>query len=145
MLLDSKLIEFFKYEISKYAIGPELIVIEIPENTFVGNLEQIYDQIRKLRQIGMKIAIDDFGREYSSLSVLTAIDFDLIKIDRFFIEHINKPTNKEIIQMILRIAKNNQKTVIAEGIETKDQSDQLIEYGCIYHQGFYYARPKKLV
>lgn len=145
LLLDSKLIEFFKYEISKYAIGPELIVIEIPENTFVGNLEQIYDQIRKLRQIGMKIAIDDFGRDYSSLSVLSAIDFDLIKIDRFFIEHINKPTNKEIIQMILRIAKNNQKTVIAEGIETKDQSDQLIEYGCIYHQGYYYGRPKKLV
>lgn len=145
LLLDSKLIDFFKYEISKYAIGPELIVIEIPENTFVGNLEQIYDQIRKLRQIGMKIAIDDFGREYSSLSVLTAIDFDLIKIDRFFIEHINKPINKEIIQMILRIAKTNNKTVIAEGIETKDQSDKLIEYGCIYHQGYYYARPKKLV
>ena len=144
-LLDSKTTEFFKYELSKYAINPDAVVIEIAENTFVGNLDHVYDQIRKLRQIGMKIAIDDFGREYSSLSVLTTIDFDFIKIDRFFVDRIAEAVNQEIIQMVLRIAKDKSKVVVAEGVETMEQAQALVKLGCVYHQGYYYAKPKKLI
>jgi diguanylate cyclase (GGDEF)-like protein/PAS domain S-box-containing protein len=144
-LLEAKFIDFLKYELAKYAIDSSLIVLEVAETTFVGNLEHCFQQIRRVRSLGIKIAIDDFGRDYSSLSVLTAIDFDMIKIDRVFVDRIHLAINMDIVQMIIKIAASNKKMVIAEGVETIEQSSALMKLDCIYQQGFLFARPKKLV
>jgi EAL domain-containing protein (putative c-di-GMP-specific phosphodiesterase class I) len=100
--------------------------------------------LRSLRKLGVRIAIDDFGRDYSSLSILTALDFDVIKIDRVFVDKINLPINREIIKMVQSIAHANGKTVIAEGVETKAQAENLQLLGISLHQGYLYSKPKKL-
>lgn len=143
-LLDRKFPDFLRLIMSKYALASYQIMIEVAETTFVGNLDVCFQQLRSLRKLGVRIAIDDFGRDYSSLSILTALDFDIIKIDRVFVDKINLPINREIITMVQTIAHANGKTVIAEGVETKAQAENLSLLGIHLHQGYLYSRPKKL-
>lgn len=143
-LLDKKFPDFLRLIMSKYALASYQIMIEVAETTFVGNLDVCFQQLRSLRKLGVRIAIDDFGRDYSSLSILTALDFDVIKIDRVFVDKINLPINREIIKMVQSIAHANGKTVIAEGVETKAQAENLMLLGISLHQGYLYAKPKKL-
>ncbi len=126
-------------------LNPKQIYVEISENTFVNNLQLCRNQIHKIKNLGFLVALDDFGREYSSLSILDSIDFDILKIDRLFIDRINHQKNIEIIKMILNISSFSNTMVIAEGIETKEQKTILLSLGCYYHQGYYYAKPQKLV
>jgi diguanylate cyclase (GGDEF)-like protein/PAS domain S-box-containing protein len=143
-LLDKKFPDFLRLIMSKYALASYQIMVEVAETTFVGNLDVCFQQLRSLRKLGVRIAIDDFGRDYSSLSILTALDFDVIKIDRVFVDKINLPINREIIKMIQSIAHANGKTVIAEGVETKAQAENLSLLGIALHQGYLYSKPKKL-
>lgn len=143
-LLDKKFPDFLRLIMSKYALASYQIMIEVAETTFVGNLDLCFQQLRSLRKLGVRIAIDDFGRDYSSLSILTALDFDVIKIDRVFVDKINLPINREIIKMVQSIAHSNGKTVIAEGVETKAQAENLQLLGISLHQGYLYSKPKKL-
>jgi diguanylate cyclase (GGDEF)-like protein/PAS domain S-box-containing protein len=143
-LLDKKFPDFLRLIMSKYALASYQIMIEVAETTFVGNLDLCFQQLRSLRKLGVRIAIDDFGRDYSSLSILTALDFDVIKIDRVFVDKINLPINREIIKMVQSIAHANGKTVIAEGVETKTQAENLQLLGITLHQGYLYSKPKKL-
>jgi len=100
--------------------------------------------IEKYKKHGYKIAIDDFGSHYSSLSILDTINYDVIKIDGSFISNMDSEKNRIIVQMIVQIAKLDGKRVIAEAVETKEVQDQLIEMGCFLHQGYYYHKPEKL-
>lgn len=143
-LLDKKFPDFLRLIMSKYALASYQIMVEVAETTFVGNLDVCFQQLRSLRKLGVRIAIDDFGRDYSSLSILTALDFDVIKIDRVFVDKINLPINREIIKMVQSIAHANGKTVIAEGVETKTQAENLTLLGISLHQGYLYSKPKKL-
>jgi EAL domain-containing protein (putative c-di-GMP-specific phosphodiesterase class I) len=144
-LLDKKFPDFLRLVISKYALSSFQIMIEVAETTFIGNLDHCFQQLRSLKKLGVRIALDDFGRDYSSLSILTALDFDVIKIDRVFVDKITMPINREIIMMVQKIALSNGKVVIAEGVETKAQSEALHELGIDFHQGYYYSKPKKLI
>jgi len=143
-LLDKKFPDFLRLIMSKYALASYQIMVEVAETTFVGNLDVCFQQLRSLRKLGVRIAIDDFGRDYSSLSILTALDFDVIKIDRVFVDKINLPINREIIKMVQSIAHANGKTVIAEGVETKAQAENLSLLGIYLHQGYLYSKPKKM-
>lgn len=120
------------------------ICVEISENTFVNNIDESRMQITLLRKLGFKVALDDFGKDYSSLSILDRVDFDIIKIDRLFIKNINFETNIEIINMIIKIAHLKNKLVIVEGVETKEQVLKLSELGCSLMQGFYFSIPSKI-
>jgi diguanylate cyclase (GGDEF)-like protein/PAS domain S-box-containing protein len=144
-LLDKKFPDFLRLVISKYALSSFQIMIEVAETTFIGNLDHCFQQLRSLKKLGVRIAIDDFGRDYSSLSILTGLDFDVIKIDRVFVDKITMPINREIITMVQKIALSNGKVVIAEGVETKAQAESLHELGIDFHQGYYYGKPKKMV
>ena len=125
-------------------IKPENIIIEVSENTFVENTDVIIERIQRLKSLGLNIALDDFGKDYSSLSTLTLIDFDIIKIDKFFINYIEDERYLEIIKMILKIADKGNKIVIAEGVETENQSKTLKKLNCIYQQGYYHGKPQPL-
>ncbi|MDF2700685.1 MAG: hypothetical protein K0Q49_2248 [Haloplasmataceae bacterium] len=120
------------------------ICIEIRENTFINNIDECSVQITKLRNLGFLVAIDDFGREFSSLSILDRVEFDIIKIDRLFVSILHHETNVEIVKMITKIAKLKNKLVIVEGVETKNQVDKLTELGCTILQGFYFSIPHKI-
>lgn len=143
-LLDSSFKDFINRILRRVKIDPVDIFIEISETTFVNNLDLCIDRINSYKDNGFKIALDDFGTEYSSLSVLESVDFDIIKIDRHFINNIQKAGNLEIIKMIRKITNISNKEIVAEGVETKEQSELLKILGCSIQQGFYLHRPENL-
>ncbi len=120
------------------------ICIEINENTFVNNIEICRNQIKSLREYGFIVALDDFGREYSSLSILSRVDFDIIKLDRLFINNLDLKLNIEIINMVNRIANLTNNLVIVEGVETEEQAKLLRKMGCFLMQGFLFSKPSKI-
>jgi diguanylate cyclase (GGDEF)-like protein len=140
--------EFFDYLIAllhEYNYKPGDLYIEISETTFVNNLDICIARINRFKEHGFLIALDDFGTEYSSLSILESVNFDVIKIDQHFIKNINKIGNQEIIKMIRRITDLTSKKMVAEGVETKEQSELLTELGCVIQQGYYLHKPENLL
>lgn len=128
----------------KYKLNKHDICIEINENTFVNNKEESRRQIKLLRELGFIVALDDFGREYSSLSILNKVDFDIIKLDRLFIVNLDMKLNIEIINMVNKIAQLTNNLVIVEGVETEEQRDILLNLGCFLMQGFLFSKPAKI-
>lgn len=126
-------------------INPQDVCIEISENTFVNNLDLCKYFIKKYKEKGFLIAIDDFGKDYSSLSVLGSIEYDVIKIDGSFVSKIYSEKNQAIIEMIVKIANLNNNQIIAESVENKHQADILRQLNCFIQQGYYFHKPEKVV
>lgn len=143
--LHSHFINLVEYCVNKNNIKPEDVCIELSENTFVHNLDLCRYFIDKYKEKGFLIAIDDFGKEYSSLSVLGSITFDVIKIDGSFVTKIHSQKNQAIIEMIVKIANLNNNQIIAESVETEHQAEILRELNCFIQQGYYFHKPEKVV
>lgn len=119
------------------------LVLEITETTTPLLAGSLVDDIQELRQRGVRFAIDDLGTGYSSLTRLTELPVDILKIDRSFTAQIGRsPTVDAVVKAILSIAETLQFTVVAEGVETTDQEQQLERLGCTTVQGFLYSRPQ---
>ena len=107
-------------------------------------MNKILKNVKILKKAGFKIAIDDFGVEYSNLDILYKLDTDVIKIDKEFVDGIGKDLIKEeIILFICRLAKIKNKSVVLEGIEEENQDINIkkIEYNSLYVQGYFYNKP----
>ncbi len=116
--------------------------IEITETSLIENLESCTEALEIIKAANGKIALDDFGVGYSSLSYLQVLSIDIIKIDKSFIDSIDvNPENKKIMEMIVNLSHELGMKVLAEGVETKKQLDQIIEMGCDYAQGYYFYKP----
>lgn len=144
-LLNQEFYEYIVEIVNKNNIKTKDIFVEISESTFMNNLDYCVEMINKYRDSGFMIALDDFGTEYSSLSVLESVDFDIIKIDQHFIKNINKISNQEIIKMIRKLTKLTYREMVAEGVETKEQSELLAKLGCSIQQGYYLHKPENLL
>lgn len=121
---------------------PAMLDMEITENILVANREDIVDKLRKLADLGVQIAIDDFGTGYSSLSYIHKLPIKILKIDRSFVNMIDRGNAKvSIVDAIIAMAKGLNIRVIAEGVENDRQLDYLCSLGCDCLQGFYIARP----
>ena len=119
------------------------LVLELTETTTPLLAGSLVDDIQDLRRRGVRFAIDDVGTGYSSLTRLTELPVDILKIDRSFTARIGRsPTVDAVVRAILSIAETLQLTVVAEGVETKDQEDQLQLLGCSTVQGFLYSKPQ---
>jgi EAL domain-containing protein (putative c-di-GMP-specific phosphodiesterase class I) len=98
--------------------------------------------LRKLKDMGIRLAMDDFGTGYSSFNYLIRFPLDVVKIDISFIENItDKPDHAAIVKAIISMAHSLNLKVVAEGVETVQQLDILREFGCDEIQGFLYSRP----
>ncbi len=138
---DKYLVENLKNYIVKYNMNPENVVLEITEQVYIQETLRVNELLRSIKKIGCKIAFDDFGIEYSTLSKLQDLNFDVVKIDRQFILGI--PEDKvsvEIIKMLSSLTDITNKKLIAEGVDSEDQLNRLIEYGCSTIQGFYFSK-----
>ena len=119
--------------------------IEITESAFVEDTKSVTLVLEKIRNSGFKIEIDDFGSGYSSFGALADLPFDVLKIDMQFIRSMDKnPKVKDIIKMIINLAKMMNSLTVAEGVETKEQYDFLKENGCDVIQGYYLSKPLPL-
>ena len=130
--------------LSKSNLGPNKICLEIIERVKINDLNKITRNINFLKKAGFKIAIDDFGIEYSNLDVLHKLDFDIIKVDKNFVDGIGKDMIKsEIILFISRIALAKNKSIVLEGVEEEEQDIEIkkIKNKYLYVQGYYYNKP----
>jgi diguanylate cyclase (GGDEF)-like protein/PAS domain S-box-containing protein len=120
----------------------ENIVIEITEGLLMNNNISTMEQLSKLRSAGIGLSMDDFGTGYSSLSYLKKFSLDYLKIDQSFTRNITSGSEDMILsEAIITMAQKLGLKVIAEGIETEEQKDLLINAGCDYGQGYYFSRP----
>ena len=125
-----------------YAIPGHCLEIEITENTIMSDMDSVIHKLKALSKKGVYIAIDDFGTGYSSLSYLHKLPIQTLKIDRAFIKEANmKHTGNSIINTIVAMARGLKLNVIAEGVETQQQLDYLVEIGCSEAQGFLFGKP----
>ncbi|KIP76232.1 histidine kinase [Vibrio harveyi] len=128
--------------IEKHGVDQNRITLEITENLFIEDLDKFAPICERLHQLGFKISLDDFGTGYSSLSMLKALPIDEVKIDKSFVDNIEEDEKAlNMVQNIIAIGKNFGMKVLAEGVETKQQRDQLAVCGCDLIQGYFYSKP----
>jgi len=118
------------------------LTIEITETQSLDNLDEVLPLLYTIRNEGIEISLDDFGTGYSSLSILRELPINELKIDKSFIDKILYDSNeKALIQSIISIGKNFDMVTLAEGVETKEQLEELRNIGCDIFQGYYHSKP----
>lgn len=123
-------------------LPPELLELEITETLGMKNPELTLKTLHELKSMGIHIAIDDFGTGYSSLSYLKRFPIDTLKIDRSFVSDINGDSNDgAIVVAVIALAHSLKLKVIAEGVETSEQADYLLDHGCERIQGYIFSPP----
>lgn len=128
--------------LDQYGLAPELLELEITEGVLLQESYQTEQTLKTLRRQGIRFSLDDFGTGYSSLSYLQKYPFDTLKIDRSFItDLVENEQSRELARTIIAISKKLNLHVIAEGVETEEQHQFLLEEGCDCGQGYLYGRP----
>lgn len=127
--------------IRQYEIDTAYLIFEITESAYIHNVEAVNQMIRIFHKHGIRISMDDFGSGYSSLNSLKEIMFDEIKIDKKFLGDSLSENGRIVLQEIFHLLKRTKKTIVCEGVETKETADFLIKEGCDELQGYFYYRP----
>jgi len=128
--------------VREFALPPGALELELTESVVMDNPEQTIERMQALRRLGMRLSIDDFGTGYSSMAYLRRLPVDKLKIDRSFVTDVERdPHNAAICEAILALARSFSMTVIAEGVETEDESRWLLLHGCSEAQGYLQSRP----
>lgn len=128
--------------LKKYNLSPERLHLEITESAYTENPGQIIETVCHLRSLGFVIEMDDFGTGYSSLNMLSRLPIDILKLDMKFVQsESGKVTKHGILRFIMDLARWLGLSVVAEGVETKEQLNQLMEISCDYAQGYYFTKP----
>ena len=128
--------------IATYGIDPACLHLEITESAYAENSSPIISAVDELRALGFVVEMDDFGSGYSSLNTLSRMRLDILKLDMRFVQsEIAKPAAQSLLGDIVTMAHRLNLSVVAEGIETRDQVLRLQAIGCDYAQGYYFSRP----
>jgi PAS domain S-box-containing protein len=118
------------------------LLVEITESGLVGNLDLAQGIARELKAMGCRLALDDFGTGYSSLRHLQALPFDMLKVDRSFVNSMtSKRESRKIVAAVVGLGHSLGLTTVAEGVETEQQAEMLLRLGCQLGQGWLYGRP----
>ena len=127
--------------INKYEIDTRYLIFEITESAYIRNRDAVNGMISILHAYHIRISMDDFGSGYSSLNTLKDIAFDEVKIDKSFLDGSLTEKGRIVLQEIFHLLKRTGKSIVCEGVETKEAADFLIQEGCDELQGYYYYRP----
>ncbi len=126
-------------------LAPSRLVLEITENVLIGDFNRAVAILRRLKNLGVRIAMDDFGTGYSSLSYLQSFPFDKIKIDQSFIANLGHSQQAAtIVRAVIALGRGLDLPVVAEGVETKEQLVFLTSEQCNEIQGYFIGRPKPI-
>jgi len=134
-------VEEVKSLILNHNVDPERIELEIVEDELIEDFDLIISNMLQLKKFGIKFAIDDFGRGYSSISYLQKLPVDTLKIDRCFMEELDRLENKELIKMVINIAKTFHMSCVIEGVENREQLAFIKKYKANQYQGYYFSKP----
>ncbi len=117
--------------------------LEITESAILSDPQAAVEILGQLRRLGVHVSIDDFGTGYSSLSYLKHLPVEILKIDRSFVDQVDRdPDDRAIVSAVIAMSRSLGLTVIAEGIERPAQAERLTELGCRFAQGYFYGRPR---
>lgn len=134
-------IEVLKKYVNEYRIPNNLICFEITESSLIENEEKLKNTVSILHKEGFEVLVDDFGVGYSSVKAISYVNFDILKIDKSFIDGIGEEKWENIIKYTINLSNSLGMAVIAEGIETEEQYKFLLECNCDMFQGYYFNKP----
>ncbi|NJK71851.1 MAG: EAL domain-containing protein [Thermales bacterium] len=133
---------YVKEVIKKTNIKPSSLHLEITENTLLSDIKSALRIMHSLKDLGVQLTLDDFGTGFASLSYLRKLPIDTLKIDKSFIRDITTDTqDRAVVDMLIKLSKELNLNVIAEGIETKKEYKMITQMGCDFVQGYYISRP----
>ena len=136
------LLEDVETALGASGLEPGSLILELTERALLKDTELIDTLFGKLKALGVRLAIDDFGKEYSSLSYLNRLPVDSLKIDRSFLQSFGEnPGNKIIVKAVISLAHSLGLEVTGEGVESAEQLELLRGMGCDFAQGYHLARP----
>jgi diguanylate cyclase (GGDEF)-like protein len=139
-MADPRLPERVRRILRETDLDPLALCLEITESVLVDEAEAL-DTIRALKELGVRLVLDDFGTGFSALGYLQRFPFDQLKIDRSFVQNLEDPATSAIVSSVISIADALGLAVVAEGIETEAQLETVHSLGCNFAQGFYFAKP----
>ena len=141
-LLDADLPREVESLLSKHGVDPTLLEVEITEHTILTDPERARIVLERLRDLGVRLSIDDFGTGFSSLGQLKRLPVDVLKIDRSFVLNMEHDDNDDVIvRSTIELGHNLGLRVVAEGVETQETWGRLAQLGCDTAQGFFISRP----
>jgi len=144
-LQQGSLVADVRHALEVSGLEPGNLVIELTESTIMQNTESNLERFRQLKALGVRLAIDDFGMGYSSLSYLHRFPIDILKIDRAFVSRLTEQDGgPELARAVVMLGATLGLETIAEGIENEDQASTLLKLGCVAGQGFLFARSGSL-
>jgi diguanylate cyclase len=141
-LLDPNLPNEVARLLTFHRVPGELLTLEITETVRMPDFPVVLGVLAELRLLGVRLSVDDFGTGFSSLTFITRVPVDEVKVDRTFVAQMaDSPAAAAIVQATLDIASNMRLRVVAEGVETVEQRDRLVSLGCAAGQGYHFFRP----
>jgi diguanylate cyclase (GGDEF)-like protein len=147
-LMDPELVSYVRTVLSETGFPAGLLRFEITESEAIRDVTATTSRLRELRTLGVQLSLDDFGTGYSSLAMLRQLPIDTIKIDRSFVDRIDRDgddvaSDTALVRLVIETARMFGFSVVAEGVERRAQLDQLTEMGCASAQGFLFGRPAR--
>ncbi|KHT51596.1 putative bifunctional diguanylate cyclase/phosphodiesterase [Vibrio sinaloensis] len=137
-----RLFEQIKQHLEESALPAEMFDVEVTESLLFNHSDDLMEMLHNLQSLGAKLTIDDFGTGYSALSYLQKFPFDRLKIDRSFLQNMfENESDRELVNVIIAMAKALNLKIVAEGIEEQRHVDYLKNLNCEFGQGFHYSRP----
>ena len=128
--------------VNQYKVPPRYIEIEVTESVFFEEADVIIEKVEKLRNLGFKVSVDDFGAGYSSLNLIGILPVDIIKLDKGFVkDSLKTKRGNDIIKGLIGILNEIKLDIVCEGVETTEEERIIKDYGCTDIQGFLYDRP----
>ena len=144
-VLDDTFLPFIKATLERYGISGENLIMELTETHYDEAPEKLANFVNECRELGMSIALDDFGNGYSSLALLLKYPADIIKLDRELISKVTESSdNLQVIRMIVATCQQLGRRICAEGVETEQEKEIVRDTGCDMIQGYYYYRPQEV-
>jgi len=140
-LMQPNFLQIVQETVQQSGLTPSNLRLEITETTLMGSPNMAAEALRELREFGVKVYLDDFGTGYSSLSHLHKLPVDALKIDRSFVRSLLLPERPAIVESILALARTLNTGVVAEGVESELQAQELKRLGCRHAQGYFFSPP----
>lgn len=137
------IVERYTAIVHKYDINPKMIQLEITESAMMEN-DEVEELIEKFQKQGFEMHMDDFGNGYSSMALLSKTKFDVLKLDKSLIDGIGDSSGELLLESLTRLAKKLGLSIVAEGVETKEQAAFIWEHSCDAIQGYYYYKPMQV-
>jgi EAL domain-containing protein (putative c-di-GMP-specific phosphodiesterase class I) len=142
-LLARGLVDSVAASLERFGMAPRQLCLEFTETTIIDAGNDARRCVSELKDLGVQLALDDFGTGWSSLGHLRRFPFDVVKIDRSFVAGLGtNPEDGEVIRAVIGVGKALGMTILAEGIETTAQAEELLLMGCAFGQGNHFGRPR---